>query len=76
MWAADLVEMQEWKSVNKGYRYMLNVIDCFSKYAWSVPLKDKMGKTVLDAFQYIVKNPTESQCTYGLMREKNFIIKI
>ena len=42
--------MQEWKGVNKGYRYILNVIDCFSKYAWSVPLKDKMGKTVLDAF--------------------------
>ena len=48
--------MQEWKSVNKGYRYILNVIDCFSKYAWSVPLKDKMGKTVLYAFQYIVKS--------------------
>ena len=56
VWAADLVEMQEWKKVNKGYRYILNVIDCFSKYAWSVPLKDKMGKTVLDAFQYIVKS--------------------
>ena len=55
VWAADLVEMQEWKGVNKGYRYILNVIDCFSKYAWSVLLKDKMGKTVLDAFQYIVK---------------------
>ena len=53
--AADLVGMQEWKGVNKGYRYILNVIDCFSKYAWSVPLKDKMGKTFLDAFQYIVK---------------------
>ena len=47
--------MQEWKGVNKSYRYILNVIDCFSKYAWSVPLKDKTGKTVLDAFQYIVK---------------------
>ena len=55
MWAADLVEKQEWKSVNKGYRYILNVLDCFSEYAWSVPLKDKMSKTVLDAFQYIVK---------------------
>ena len=56
VWAADLVEMQEWKKDNKGYRYILNVIDCSSKYAWSVPLKDKMGKTVLDAFQYIVKS--------------------
>ena len=43
VWAADLVEMQEWSKVNKGYRYILNVIDCFSKYAWSVPMKDKKG---------------------------------
>ena len=55
VWGADLVEMQEWEKVNKGYRYILNVIDCFSKYAWSVPLKDKKGETVLDAFKYIVK---------------------
>ena len=44
VWATDLVEMQEWKKVNKGFRYILNVIDCFSKYAWSVPLKDKKVK--------------------------------
>ena len=56
VWAADLVEMQEWKKVNKGYRYILNVIDYFSKYAWSVPLKDKMGKTVSNAFQYVVES--------------------
>ena len=55
VWAADLVEMQEWKNVNEVYRYILNAVDCSSKYAWSVPLKDKMGKTVLDAFKYIVK---------------------
>ena len=55
MWAADLVELQEWKNVNKGFRYILNVLDCFSKYAWSVPLKDKKGETVLDAFKYIVE---------------------
>ena len=30
-------------------------MDCFSEYAWSVPLKDKKGETVLDAFKYIVE---------------------
>ena len=54
-WAADLVELQESKNVNNGYQYILNVIDCFSKYAWSVPLQDKKGETVLDAFIYIVE---------------------
>jgi hypothetical protein len=35
---------------------MLNIIDCFSKYAWSVPLKDKSGLTVLAAFKHVVKS--------------------
>src|ERR1044071_1121298 len=34
---------------------MLNVIDIYSKYAWAVPLKDKRGDTVTEAFKYIVK---------------------
>ena len=55
IWSCDLVEMQEWSKNNKNFRYMLNVVDCFSKYAWSVPLKDKTAKTVLDAFKKIVK---------------------
>jgi len=47
--------MQEWSKVNKGFRYMLNVIDVFSKFAWSIPMKDKTGETTLDAFKLIVK---------------------
>jgi len=56
VWSADLVEMQEWSKVNKGYRYMLNVIDCHTKYAWSIPLKDKTGLTVLKALKDIVQD--------------------
>ena len=48
--------MQEWSEENKGFRYILNVVDVFSKYAWSIPLKDKTGKTVLDAFKQIVES--------------------
>ena len=55
MWGCDLVEMQEWNYQNKGFRYMLNIIDVFSKYAWSIPLKDKKGTTVAQSFKYIVK---------------------
>lgn len=55
IWGMDLVEMQEWSRDNKGYRYMLNVIDVFSKFAWSEPLKDKTGLTVLNALKDIVK---------------------
>ena len=56
VWSCDLVEMQEWSKQNKGYRYMLNVVDVFSKFAWSVKLFDKKGKTVLAAFKQIVKS--------------------
>ena len=55
IWSCDLIEMQEWSEENKGFRYMLNVIDVFSKFAWSIPLKDKKGITVLNAFKQIVK---------------------
>ena len=47
--------MREWEKQNKGYKYMLNVIDVFSKYAWSIPMKNKTGLTTLDAFRKIVK---------------------
>ena len=47
--------MQEWEDQNKGYRYILNIVDCFSKYAFSVPLKDKKAETVLNAFKVVCK---------------------
>ena len=55
IWSCDLVEMQEWEDQNKGYRFILNIVDCFSKYAFSVPLKDKKAETVLNAFKVVCK---------------------
>ena len=40
---------------NRGFRYLLTVIDVFSKYGWMLPLKDKTGKSVADAFKDIFK---------------------
>ena len=39
---------------NKGFRFLLCVIDVFSKYARVVPLKDKKGVSIVDAFQKIL----------------------
>ena len=41
IWGADLANMQLISKLNKGFRFLLCVIDSFSKYAWVVPLKDK-----------------------------------
>ena len=56
VWAMDLVDMSEWADDNKGYKFMLNIIDCFTRYAWCVPLKDKTAKSVLFAFKQVVDN--------------------
>ena len=40
--------------MNKGIRFLLCVIDIFSKYVWVVPLKEKKGVTIANAFEKIV----------------------
>ena len=47
--------MQLLSRYNKGIRFLLCVIDIFSRYAWVVPLKDKKGVSIVTAFQSILK---------------------
>ena len=49
IWGADLADLQ--LISNKGFRFLLCVVDIFSKYAWVVPLKDKKGISIVNAFQ-------------------------
>ena len=58
-WGADLADMQLISKFNKGFRFLLCVVDIFSKYAWVVPLKDKKGVSIVNAFQSILKNSIE-----------------
>ena len=53
IWGADLADIQLISKFNKRFRFLLCVIDIFSKYAWAVPLKDKKGVSIADAFQKI-----------------------
>ena len=55
IWAADLVDMSAFSRDNRGFKFILSIIDVFSKYGWLVPLKDKKGATVRDAFRKIFK---------------------
>ena len=54
IWGVDLADMQSLSKYNKGNKYLLCAIDLFSKYAWVVPLKDKRGITIVNAFQKVV----------------------
>ena len=51
IWAADLADMQLINNFNKGSRFLLCVVDIFSKYAWVVLLKDKKGVSLLMHFK-------------------------
>ena len=56
IWGVDLADMQLISKYNKGIRYLLYAIDLFSKYTFVVPLKDKKGITIANAFQSNLDN--------------------
>ena len=55
IWGVDLAETQSLSKKNKGIKYLLCAIDLFSKYAFAVPLKDKKGIIIVNAFNKILK---------------------
>jgi transposase InsO family protein len=67
LWQADLVDMNHLAKNNEGYRYLLTVIDVFSKYAWVVPLKRKDSRSVAEAFEHLFteRKPAKLQTDKG-----------
>ena len=55
IWGVDLADMQSLSKKNKGIKYLLCVIDLYSKYAFVIPLKDKKGISITNAFDKIIK---------------------
>ena len=70
LWAADLVEMQKFSKWNKGVKYLLMVIDVFSKYGWIRGLKDKKTETV------IYSKVNVNQGCYGQIKALRFSVNI
>ena len=54
IWDVDLADMQSLSKYNKRIKRLMCAIDLLSKYAWVVPLKDKKGMTIVNAFQKII----------------------
>ena len=54
-WSLDILDLKDYGSKNnKGYRYVLVIIDNFSKFGWTVPLKNKNAQSIKDAFEKIL----------------------
>jgi transposase InsO family protein len=68
LFQADLADMRNLASYNAGYSYILTCIDVFSRYAFAVPIKDKRGVTVADAFEkiFVERVPNMLQTDRGL----------
>jgi transposase InsO family protein len=67
LWQADVVEMRPYTQFNKGYHYILTVIDVLSKYAWAVPLKSKSGKEMAAAIAKIIRG--DGRCPKNLQTD-------
>ena len=55
IWAADLADMQLISKIDKRFKFLLCIIDIYSKYAWVLPLKDKKGVSIVNEFQSTLK---------------------
>ena len=56
IWGVDLADMSSLSKYNKGIKYLLCVIDLFSKYAWAIPIKDKKETSIVNAFKKILSD--------------------
>ena len=72
IWGVDLADMQLLSKYNKGIRFLLCVIDIFSKYAWVVPLKDKKSISIVKAFQSILKQSNRKPNKTWVDKESEF----
>lgn len=56
LFQADLIDMIPYSKANRNYKYILTVINAFSKYGWAIPLKTKTGKEVTSAMETVLSD--------------------
>ena len=57
IWSLDILDLKDYgPKNNRGYRYVLVTIDNFSKFGWTIPLKNKNAQTIKDSFENILTN--------------------
>jgi hypothetical protein len=58
-WEADLADLSYYSKENDEYKYLLVVIDVFTRFGWAQPLKNKKAATIVDAFKLIISDDDE-----------------
>ena len=53
-WSADLIDKSSLSKYNNNYKFILTVIDIFTKYAWAIPLKNKSGLSITNGFKLVL----------------------
>ena len=73
IWSLDILDPKDYSPKNsRGYRYVLVMIDNFSKFGWTVPLKNKNGQTIKDSFEKILISSKRSPNLIESDRGKEF----
>ena len=73
IWSLDILDLKDYSPKNnRGYRYVLVTIDTFSKFGWTVPLKNKNAQTIKDSFENILINSKRKPGLIETDRVKEF----
>jgi transposase InsO family protein len=71
----DMTDLQAYARYNDNYRYILTVIDVFSKYLHMVPVKTKSGPSIASAFRSILADPNRRPVWVRTDKGKEFLNK-
>ena len=73
IWSLDILDLKDYgPKNNRGYRYVLVIIDNFSKFGWTIPLKNKNAQTIKDSFKNILISSKRSPNLIESDRGKEF----
>ena len=73
IWSLDILDLKDYgPENNRGYRYVLITIDNFSKFGWTIPLKNKNAQTIKDSFENILTNSKRKPNLIETDRGKEF----
>lgn len=76
LWEMDLIDTQKISRNNKGNKYIIAVIDCFSRYAWCIPIKNKTSSEIVRAFDVLFNMTSRRPVKIQSDKGREFVNKI